>query len=158
MELQGRILRVLGESSGTNQQGNPWRKLEYLFGFYENPSDIYERSIVLSFMNDHVDTNKGYNVGDIVRVRVAMKCREYPQGSGRYFNDIYNGDLMMVQRGTPATGAQNQPAQAANQQAVGQQPAAQQQGQQQAPFPPQVDENGNPITNQGGDANDGLPF
>ena len=119
MELQGRIVRVLGETSGTNQQGNPWRKLEYLFGFYENPSDLYERTIVLSFMNDHIDTNKGYNVGDVVKVRVAMKCREYPAGSGRYFNDIYNGDLMMVQKATPATGGQqtaSQPASAPQQQ------------------------------------------
>lgn len=121
MELQGRIVRVLGETSGTNQQGNPWRKLEYLFGFYENPSDLYERTIVLSFMNDRIETNKGYNVGDVVKVRVAMTCREIPQGSGRYFNDIRNGDLMMVQKATPATGGQ-QPAP---------QPAPQQQPQQQ---------------------------
>ena len=133
MELQGRIVRVLGETSGTNQQGNPWRKLEYLFGFYENPSDLYERTIVLSFMNDHVDTNKGYNVGDVVKVRVAMKCREYPAGSGRYFNDIYNGDLMMVQKATPATG--------------GQQTAS-----QPAPAPPQA-----PQPQEGGKADD-LPF
>ena len=123
MELQGRIVRVLGETSGTNQQGNPWRKLEYLFGFYENPSDLYERTIVLSFMNDRIETNKGYNVGDVVKVRVAMTCRENPQGSGRYFNDIRNGDLMMVHKATPATGGQQPAPQPA--------PAPQQQPQQQ---------------------------
>ena len=128
MELQGRILRVLGETSGTNQQGNPWKKFEYIFGFYENPSDLYERSIVLSFMNDRVETNKGYNVGDVVKVRVAMTCRESPQGSGRYFNDIRNGDLMMVQRATPATGGQPQPAAVAQQQ--NQQPAPEPQAQE----------------------------
>lgn len=127
MELQGRIVRVLGETSGTNQQGNPWRKLEYLFGFYENPSDLYERTIVLSFMNDRIETNKGYNVGDVVKVRVAMTCRENPQGSGRYFNDIRNGDLMMVQKATPATGGQQPAPQPASQPA----PAPQQQPQQQ---------------------------
>lgn len=60
MELQGRIVRVLGETSGTNQQGNPWRKFEYLFGYYENPSDIYERHVVLSFMNDRVDQYRNF--------------------------------------------------------------------------------------------------
>ena len=134
MELQGRIVRVLGETSGTNQQGNPWRKLEYLFGFYENPSDLYERTIVLSFMNDRIETNKGYNVGDVVKVRVAMTCRENPQGSGRYFNDIRNGDLMMVQKATPATG--------------GQQPAPQP-AQQPNQFGPQVNQEG---------GHDDLPF
>ena len=83
--------------------------------------DLYERTIVLSFMNDRIETNKGYNVGDVVKVRVAMTCREIPQGSGRYFNDIRNGDLIMVQKATPATGGQ-QPAP---------QPAPQQQPQQQ---------------------------
>ena len=147
MELQGRIVRVLGETSGTNQQGNLWKKLEYIFGFYENPSDLYERSIVLSFMNDRIETNKGYNVGDVVKVRVAMTCRESPQGSGRYFNDIRNGDLLMVQRATPATGGKSQPAAVA-------QPQTQQAAPQQAPAPqapaPQ------PQTQEGG-AND-LPF
>ena len=129
MELQGRIVRVLGETSGTNQQGNPWRKLEYLFGFYENPSDLYERTIVLSFMNDRIETNKGYNVGDVVKVRVAMTCRENPQGSGRYFNDIRNGDLMMVQRATPATGGQQPtPQTPAPQSAQAQQPQTQEGG------------------------------
>ena len=135
MELQGRIVRVLGETSGTNQQGNPWKKLEYIFGFYENPSDLYERSIVLSFMNDRIETNKGYNVGDVVKVRVAMTCREIPQGSGRYFNDIRNGDLMMVQRAAPATGGQ---------QTAPQTPAP------QTPEP-------QPQTQEGGNADD-LPF
>ena len=138
MELQGRIVRVLGETSGTNQQGNPWRKLEYLFGFYENPSDLYERTIVLSFMNDRIETNKGYNVGDVVKVRVAMTCRENPQGSGRYFNDIRNGDLMMVQKATPATG--------------GQQPAP-----QPAPQPAQQPNQFGPQVNQEG-GHDDLPF
>ena len=143
MELQGRILRVLGETSGTNQQGNPWRKFEYIFGFYENPSDLYERSIVLSFINDRIETNKGYNVGDVVKVRVAMTFREIPQGSGRYFNDIRNGDLMMVQRATPATGGQQQTQQTAAQQPAPQTPAP------QTPEP-------QPQTQEGG-AND-LPF
>jgi hypothetical protein len=49
----------------------------------------------------------------------------------------------------------NQPAQQASTQAAGQQQAQQSQGQQQAPFPPKVDENGNPVNNDG---NDDLPF
>jgi hypothetical protein len=49
----------------------------------------------------------------------------------------------------------NQPAQPANTQEVGQQPAQPNQGQQEAPFPPKVDANGNPVNNDG---NDDLPF
>ena len=145
MELQGRIVRVLGESNGTNQQGNPWRKLEYLFGYYENPSDIYERNIVLSYMNDHVDQNKGYKENDQVKVRVAMTCREYPQGSGRYFNDIRCGDLQMIQRA-------QQPAQQQQQQdgGTGAAPAP------SAPTTGTAPQGQGQSTGEGG--SDGLPF
>ena len=110
MELQGRIIRELGLSEGTTQQGNPWRKIEYVFGFYENPSDIYESTVVLSFMNDHVDANADFHVGDQIKVRVALRCREYPKDSGRYFNDIRCGDIVMIK---PADGSQK-PAGGAN--------------------------------------------
>lgn len=96
MELQGRIVRVLGETSGTNQQGNPWRKFEYLFGYYENPSDIYERHVVLSFMNDRVDQYKNFNENDKVKVRIALTAYERPQGSGKFYNDIRTGDMSLI--------------------------------------------------------------
>lgn len=96
MELQGRIVRVLGESSGTNQQGNPWRKFEYLFGYYENQSDLYERHVVLSFMNDRVDQYKNFKENDKVKVRIALTAYERPQGSGKYYNDIRTGDMSLI--------------------------------------------------------------
>ena len=129
MELQGRIVKELGISSGTNQQGNPWKKVEYVFGFYENPSDIYERNIVLSYLNDHADQNANFHVGDQVKVRVALTCREYPKDSGKYFNDIRCGDLVMIK---PANGA-NQPQQGASAQPAGNQPTPQQNAPQNAP-------------------------
>lgn len=97
MEIKGRIVKVLGETQGTNQQGQPWRKFEYLFGYYENPSDLYERNIVVSFMNDRVDQFKNFKEGDKVKVRVALTCREYPQFSGHYFNDIRTGDMVLIE-------------------------------------------------------------
>lgn len=96
MELQGRIVRVLGETSGTNQQGNPWRKFEYLFGYYENPSDIYERHVVLSFMNDRVDQYRNFKENDRVKVRIALTAYERPQGSGKFYNDIRTGDMSLI--------------------------------------------------------------
>ena len=96
MELQGRIVRVLGEASGTNRQGNPWRKFEYLFGYYENPSDIYERHVVLSFMNDRVDQYRNFKENDKVKVRIALTAYERPQGSGKFYNDIRTGDMSLI--------------------------------------------------------------
>ena len=96
MELQGRIVRVLGETTGTNQQGNPWRKFEYLFGYYENQSDLYERHVVLSFMNDRVDQYRNFKENDKVKVRIALTASERPQGSGKFYNDIRTGDMSLI--------------------------------------------------------------
>ena len=153
MEVQGRIVRVLGETSGTNQQGNPWRKFEYLFGYYENPSDIYERHVVLSFMNDRVDQYKNFKENDKVKVRIALTAYERPQGSGKFYNDIRTGDMSLivpVQQPAPqpqadgGTGAAPTP--------VGQQSSAVPGG---GAFGLQ---NQPPVNQEGGENGDDLPF
>lgn len=97
MELTGRVVRVLPVASGTSQQGNQWQKQEFIFGFYENPSDIYERNIKLDLMNDRIEKYK-LAENDQIKVRIALSCREYPQGSGKYFNDIRTGDITIIKK------------------------------------------------------------
>lgn len=97
MELTGRVVRVLPVASGTSQQGNQWQKQEFIFGFYENPSDIYERNIKLDLMNDRIEKYK-LAENDQIKVRIAMNCHEYPQGSGKYFNDIRTGDITIIKK------------------------------------------------------------
>lgn len=97
MELTGRVVRVLPVASGTSQQGNQWKKQEFIFGFYENPSDIYERNIKLDLMNDRIEKYK-LAENDQIKVRIALSCREYPQGSGKYFNDIRTGDITIIKK------------------------------------------------------------
>ena len=76
MELTGRVVRVLP---------------------YENPSDIYERNIKLDLMNDRIEKYKLAD-NDQIKVRIALSCREYPQGSGKYFNDIRTGDITIIKK------------------------------------------------------------
>lgn len=141
MELTGRVVRVLPIASGTSQQGNQWQKQEFIFGFYENPSDIYERNIKLDLMNERIEKYK-LAENDQIKVRIALSCREYPQGSGKYFNDIRTGDITIIKKlGTE--GAQ-QPAQAENNPQANNQP-------QQQNNAPTGDANG-----EGG--TDDLPF
>lgn len=128
MELQGRIVRVLGETSGTNQQGSPWRKFEVIFGYYENPSDIYERHIVLSFLNDRVDSYKHLAEGMNVKVRIQLTCYERPKDSGKFFNDIRVGDVTII--GVNTAVAQQQTQQAVAQPSPTPQPAPQPQAQE----------------------------
>lgn len=97
MELTGRVVRLLPMKEGVSQAGNPYRTQDFIFGYYENQSDIYERNIVLNVRNENIEK---YNLADNdqIKVRIALSCREYPQGSGKYFNDIRTGDITIIQK------------------------------------------------------------
>jgi hypothetical protein len=98
MELQGRVVRILPLKEGVAQStGNPYRTQDFIFGYYENQSDIYERNILLNVRNENIEK---YNLkeNDKIKVRISLGCREYPQGSGKYFNDIRTGDITIIQK------------------------------------------------------------
>jgi hypothetical protein len=138
MELQGRVVRLLPLKEGVAQStGNPYRTQEFIFGYYENQSDIYERNILLNVRNDNIEKYK-LAENDKIKVRISLGCREYPQGSGKYFNDIRTGDITIIQK------ANAESAQTANDSQVNNNPQPQQ----------------NAATggeNQGGESDD-LPF
>jgi hypothetical protein len=138
MELQGRVVRLLPLKEGVAQStGNPYKTQEFLFGFYESSDSIYEKNIVLNVRNENIEKYK-LAENDKIKVRISLGCREYPQGSGKYFNDIRTGDITIIQK------ANARSAQPVN----GQQANNNPQPQQNAP---QGGEN------QGGESDD-LPF
>ena len=97
MELTGRIIRVFPVKSGVSKtSGEAWKRLDAIFGFYESPSDIYERTILLSFLNERADSMSYLTEGMSVKVRVRLSCYERPQGSGNWFNDIRVGDVTLI--------------------------------------------------------------
>lgn len=98
MELQGRVVRLLPLKEGVAQStGNPYRTQEFIFGYYENQSDIYERNILLNVRNENIEKYM-LAENDKIKVRISLGCREYPQGSGKYFNDIRTGDITIIQK------------------------------------------------------------
>lgn len=151
MEFQGRIAKLLPIRQGVSQRtGNEWKSLPFIFEYFEHESDRYADSVMLETFDTNVIDY--LQEGMEVRCGFGHRTREYTKdGKTMIINDIRLYKIESVRK------AQNQPAQQTNGQAVTQQTAAQPQGQQAAPFPPQVDTNGNPITNQGGEDDD-LPF
>jgi len=138
MELQGRVVRLLPLKEGVAQStGNPYRTQDFIFEFYENPSDIYERNILLNVRNENIEKYK-LAENDKIKVRIALSCREYPQGSGKYFNDIRTGDITIIQK------ANVEAADSAN-------------AQQQTTTPTQPQNAPTDDENHGGDSDD-LPF
>lgn len=151
MELEGKISVVMPAMSGVSQTtGNPWMSQEYVMVYFWFPNQTNPSYIVMRVFGE--DKIKQFNLqpNDEVRVRFHIEAHEY---NGRWFNETRLDAVTFV--GASASKNANQGAQQANTQAVGQQPAQQNQGQQQSPFPPKVDGNGNPVNN---DKADDLPF
>ena len=152
MEFQGRIAKVLPVRSGVSQRtGNEWKSLPFIFEYFEHDSDRYADSVLLETFDTKVIDN--LKEGMEVRCGFGHKTREFTKqdGTTAVINDLRLYKIESVRK------AQNQIAQQANVQAVTQQPTTQQQSTHAAPFPPQVDQYGNPVQPINPD-DDGLPF
>ena len=152
MEFQGRIAKVLPVRSGVSQRtGNEWKSLPFIFEYFEHDSDRYADSVLLETFDTKVIDN--LKEGMEVRCGFGHKTREFTKqdGTTAVINDLRLYKIESLRK------SQNQIAQQANVQAVAQQPTTQQQAPHAAPFPPQVDQYGNPIQPINPD-DDGLPF
>ena len=152
MEFQGRIAKVLPVRSGVSQRtGNEWKSLPFIFEYFEHESDRYADSVLLETFDTKVIDN--LKEGMEVRCGFGHKTREFTKqdGTTAVINDLRLYKIESVRK------SQNQIAQQANVQAVTQQPTTQQQAPHAAPFPPQVDQYGNPVQPINPD-DDGLPF
>ena len=47
MEFEGRIIRVLPVRRGTSQNGNEWKRLPFVFAYYENGEQRWEDRVLL---------------------------------------------------------------------------------------------------------------
>ena len=152
MEFQGRIAKVFPVRSGVSQRtGNEWKSLPFIFEYFEHDSDRYADSVLLETFDTKVIDN--LKEGMEVRCGFGHKTREFTKqdGTTAVINDLRLYKIESVRK------SQNQIAQQANVQAVAQQPTTQQQAAHAAPFPPQVDQYGNPVQPINPD-DDGLPF
>ena len=141
MEITGILVKQVAVREGVSQRnGQPWKIAEYLL---EIPGQ-YPRHICFRVSDGQVGRIARFDslVGKTVTVSFDIDAHEH---EGRWFNEIGAWGVMEYI---------NQTQRAANMVAAQNAGAAPQTGA--APFPPNVDANGNP-TNQGGEGDD-LPF
>lgn len=84
MEFTGRIMKVLGERTGTSQKtGNEWKAIQFIFEYFENPSDRFSDKVVLeTFHESHFPLIvEGANV----RIGFGHSVRTH---EGRTFNEL----------------------------------------------------------------------
>lgn len=84
MEFKGRIMKVLPVTSGTSQNGNEWKKQEFIFEYFEQQTDRYSDKVCLSIMNDRI-AEYDLHENDEVLIGFGHSIREY---QGRYFNEL----------------------------------------------------------------------
>ena len=64
MEFEGRITRVLPVRSGTSQNGNEWKRLPFVFAYYENGEQRWEDKVLLETW----DTNLMAQIGQYCEI------------------------------------------------------------------------------------------
>lgn len=94
MEIQGKIVRDLGETSGTSRAGNAWKKHEYVLETH----DTYPKQIAFNLFGDRADQYP-CTVGEEVTLSFDINSREF---NGRWYTDISG---WKVEKGAPAASA-----------------------------------------------------
>ena len=145
--VSGVIAQALPVQSGTSQRGNQWMRASYII---EHEQGQYPKRMVFDVINAKIQ-ELNLQVGENVTVHLNVDCREYPQGSGRFFNSI---EAWKVER-SQALGAQPQTQRAPQQPMQPQQRVAPQQSTfpQYAAVPQQPQQPQQPPTNDSD-----LPF
>ena len=162
--VTGQIVQALPVQQGVSQRtGNAWQRASYII---EHEHGQYPKRMVFDVSNAKIQ-ELNIQIGEMVTLHLNISCREFPENSGKWFNSI---EAWKVERG-----GQQQMQQGYQQQPQYQQPQYQQQAQsplppqqpqyQQpapgtAPFPPQVNAQGQPVQpqQQGAPQNGKLPF
>ena len=134
--VTGKIVQALQPQSGVSQRGNQWARQPYII---EHESGQYPKRLVFDVKDQRIQ-EFALQVGEIVTLHLNMDCHEYPQGSGKFFNNI---EAWKVERAGQQMYQQGYQPQYAPQQMY--QQVYQQMPQQAAPFPPQVNAQGQPV-------------
>ena len=163
MEFEGRIQRVLPVRSGTSQRGE-WKALPFVFEYFESQEQRWSDKVLLETFDTNIMAQigaylkKGQDGKAVVEngecvLMGELRCKvgfshnvrsfDRQDGTRATINDVRLYKFEVMAQGAAVVQQQTQQAQQA------QQPAYQPQAQ--APFPPQVDANGNPTY-------DALPF
>lgn len=164
MEFDGRIISVLPTRSGTSQSGNEWKRLPFVFAYYENGEQRWEDKVLLETWDTNImakiaqyceigqDGKVVVENGSVKLKVLDIKCkcgfshtvRDVTKKDGT--GTVTMNDLRCYRLEIGAAPAQQQIQQPAPQPQYQPQPAY----QPQQPFPPQNQE--------GGPSNDDLPF
>lgn len=70
--------------SGIGNENKEWKRQDFIFEYYENPSDRWSDKVVLSVMNDRI-AEYDMHEDDAVKIGFGHNVREW---NGRYYNEL----------------------------------------------------------------------
>lgn len=170
MEFEGRIIRVLPTRSGTSQNGNEWKRLPFVFAYYENGEQRWEDKVLLETWDTNImaqvaqyceigqDGKVVIENGSVKLKTLDIKCK---CGFSHSVRDVTKRDgTGMVTMNDLRCYKLEITGQQQIQGAVGQMLAAQAQTvyQPQPAYQPPVQQPFPPQNQEGGQGNDDLPF
>ncbi len=99
MEVQGRI-KMIDETKTYGNNG--FRKREVVITTEEQ----YPQHILVEFVQDKCDLLNSYNEGQMVKVSINLRGREWvnPQGETKYFNSVQGWRIENLQQETAPEG------------------------------------------------------
>ena len=85
MKVQGRIKKLMPVQSGISRIGNNWKKQDFILEYFEEPTDQYADTVLLSLMNNRIDESQ-LKEGDEVEVEVRHQVKAYGE---RVYNELF---------------------------------------------------------------------
>ena len=81
LELTGKIIQIMPETSGVSKAGKEWKKQEFIIETIET----YPKKVALSMMGDKTNDLKRFPVGSMITASLNIESREY---QGKWYTDV----------------------------------------------------------------------
>lgn len=81
MEITGKIIQILPETSGVSRAGNNWKKREYVLEYMDGQ---YAQKIMFDFFGDRADQYP-LTIGQEIKLSFSIESREY---NGRWYTSV----------------------------------------------------------------------
>lgn len=95
MEVTGKIILALPETSGVSKAGKPWKKREYVL---ETQEGAFPQKVFFDLFGDRADQYP-LEVGQTIRLSFDINSREY---NGRWFTSISGWKVEHLEQGATA--------------------------------------------------------
>lgn len=80
MDLNGKLIQLLGVQTGQGKTGNAWKKQEFVL----ETGDTYPKKVCIAVWGDKIDMSQ-FQVGQQLTVSFDVESREF---NGRWYTDV----------------------------------------------------------------------